>query len=40
VYVEVKTENLTALLAKLPSDATIQKQNELEGSVQYCYEKI
>ena len=40
VYVDAKTDDIRALLAKLPADATIQKQNELEGSVQYCYEKI
>lgn len=38
--VEVKTEDMSTLLAKLPVDTTVQKQNELEGSVQYCYEKI
>ncbi len=38
--VEIKTENLNSLLSKLPVDISIQKQNEPEGIVQYCYEKI
>lgn len=38
--VEIKTENINFLLSKLPAQATVQKENEPEGIVQYCYEKI
>lgn len=38
--VEIKTESMNSLLSKLPFDISIQKENEPEGIVQYCYEKI
>lgn len=40
ICVEIKTEHLETFLPKLPPDATIQKENDSEGIVQYCYEKI